>query len=319
MQILYPEIKPYSTHTLKVSDKHTLYVEESGDPDGIPILFVHGGPGSGCDSTHRRYFDPEAYRIILFDQRGAGRSEPHAELEENTTEALVGDMEAIREFLKIDQWVLFGGSWGSTLSLAYAQAFPERVKYLILRGIFLGSEQEIDWLYRSGTPKIFPDYYAQFLSVLSEKEQEDIIESFYQQLTNNNEIQRMAAAKAWSMWEGRTATLHSNHRVVDHFSDPHVALSLARIEAHYFRNKCFLSPQQILNNMEKIAHIPGIIVHGRYDMICSLNNAWDLHKAWPESELHIVRDAGHSASEPGIIDALIRATDEYSKKESESV
>ena len=214
---------------------------------------------------------------------------------------------------------MFGGSWGSTLSLAYAQTFPERVKYLILRGIFLGTEQEISWLYEEGTPKVFPDYYSQFISVLSEAERENIIDSFHKQLTSNNEIQRMAAAKAWSMWEGRTATLHSNHRVVDHFSDPHVALSLARIEAHYFKNNCFLKPQQLLDNMDKIAHIPGIIVHGRYDMICALDNAWALHQAWPQSELHIVRDAGHSASEPGIIDALIRATRDYSKKQSESV
>ncbi|MEM9103184.1 MAG: prolyl aminopeptidase [Pseudomonadota bacterium] len=313
MQILYPEIKPYNQHKLKVSDRHSLYLEESGTPDGIPVVVIHGGPGAGCEPTYRRFFDPESYRIICYDQRGAGRSEPHACIEENSTWDLVNDLEAIREYLGIDKWMLFGGSWGVTLSLIYAQKYPERVTAMVMRGVFLGTQREIDWLYRDGTPKIYPDYYEQFLSVLKNNEREELIEAYYKKLTSNDEINRMAAAKAWSMWEGRTASLHTSHRIVDHFSDPHVALSMARIECHYFKNQCFLENNQIINNMSAIGEIPGVIVHGRYDMISTLESAWTLHHAWPASELHIVRDAGHAAIEPGIIDALVRATRDFAR------
>lgn len=308
MQILYPDIKPYAEHRLQVSEKHELYIEECGIPDGIPVVFIHGGPGGGCDHSHRCYFDPEKYRIILFDQRGCGRSKPHASLEENTTDDLVSDLEAIRESLEVDKWLLFGGSWGSTLSLVYAQAFPERVTGMILRGIFLGRQADYDWLYKDGASKIYPDYWDDFKGHIPENEQHDLTAAYYKRLTGVDELARMSAAKAWSIWEARIATLHTSHKILLEFSDPHVALSIARIEAHYFMSKCFLNENQILDNMHKIKHIPGIIVHGRYDMVCTLDNAWVLNQTWPLSELQIVRDAGHSGGEAGNIDALVRAT-----------
>jgi len=308
MQILYPEIKPYAEHRLEVSKKHELYVEECGSPDGIPVLFVHGGPGAGCDNDHRRYFDPQKYRIVLFDQRGCGRSTPHASLEGNTTQELIADMEAIRSSLDIKRWMIFGGSWGSTLSLLYAEKFPKRVLAMVLRGIFLARESDYNWLYSKGASLVYPDYWEDFSGHIPEQERNDLVSAYYQRLTGANELARMASAKAWSIWEARLASLHTNHRIIEHFSEPHIALSLGRIEAHYFVNRCFLKENQILNNIKKIRNIPGIIVHGRYDMICSLDNAWCLQRAWPESELHIVRDAGHSAIEAGNIDALVRAT-----------
>lgn len=308
MLTLHPEIKPYEQHRLAVDHPHELYIEESGNPDGIPVLFVHGGPGSGCSTSNRCFFSPDHYRIILFDQRGAGHSTPHAELRENNTQALVDDIEKIRQYLDIEQWVLFGGSWGSTLSLLYAQAFPERVLGLILRGIFLCRDQDLDWLYNYGASQVFPDYWADFLQPIADDKRDDFIAAYYDLLTSDNELARMGAAKAWCVWEGRCATLRPNHNVVEHFSEPHVALAMARIEAHYFINKGFLVPNQLLDNCDKLAGIPGIIVHGRYDMVCTLDNAVALHKAWPDSQLNIIRDAGHSSSEPGITDALVSAT-----------
>ena len=310
MLVLYPEIKPYASHRLKVSALHELYVEESGNPDGIPAVFLHGGPGGGTDGTSRRYFDPEAYRIIVFDQRGAGRSTPHAELQENDTAALVSDMEAIREFLQIDKWLLFGGSWGSTLSLVYAQTHPERVLALVLRGIFLCRNQDLQWFYQDGASRIFPDYWADYYEHIPENERSDMIAAYYKRLTSSDEIARMAAAKIWSNWEGCCSTLRPNTHVVEKMNDPHVALAMARIEAHYFMHEAFLSPNQIINNAKRLQGIPGIIVHGRYDVVCPLDNALALHNAWPEAELCIVREAGHSATEPGITDALIRATNQ---------
>ena len=314
MQSLYPAIKPYVTHSIKVALPHVLHVEECGNPVGIPVLFVHGGPGSGCESYHRQFFNPEKYRIILFDQRGCGRSSPHACLEGNTTQALVSDMEVIREKLGIDKWILFGGSWGSTLSLVYAETHPERVHELILRGIFLCRQREIDWFYQEGASRIFPDLWQDFLEPIAKKKRGNLVKAYYELLTGDNELKRMSAAKAWSIWEGRTATLKGRKSVVNHFADPYTALSLARIECHYFINKSFLSENQILNDVEKLKGIPGIIVQGRYDVICPMESAWELHQAWPDSKLDIIGDAGHSASEPGIVNALIRATDEAAER-----
>ncbi|MDH5180449.1 MAG: prolyl aminopeptidase [Gammaproteobacteria bacterium] len=308
MEILYPDIRPYKTHTLAVQSPHVLYIEESGTPTGIPVLFVHGGPGSGCEEYHRCFFDPEVYRIILFDQRGSGKSTPHAELEHNTTQALVEDMEAIREYLGVTKWVLFGGSWGSTLSLVYAETHPERVLGLILRGIFLCRPREIEWFYQTGADRIFPDLWQDYLKPIPEDERDEMVPAYYKRLTGEDEVARMAAAKAWSIWEGRTATLRQNKNVVNHFGNPHTALSLARIECHYFYHNSFLEENQILRDAHKLNGIPGVIVHGRYDIVCPVESAWDLHQVWPEADFQVIPDAGHSATEPGIVDALIRAT-----------
>ena len=310
MYTLFPEIKPFQTHRLAVDPPHELYVEESGNPDGIPVLFVHGGPGSGCQPRNRCFFDPELYRIVLFDQRGAGRSTPHAELSGNDTDALVRDMESIRTLLGIARWVLFGGSWGSTLSLAYAETHPEHVLAMILRGIFLCRRQDLLWFYQDGASRVFPDHWRDYVEHIPEQERGDFMAAYYRRLTGANEIARMSAAKAWSMWEAQCATLRQNQEVIEHFSDPHTALSLARIEAHYFVNKAFLSDGQLLANAPRIQDIPGYIIHGRYDMVCPVDNAFALHAAWPKAELQIVREAGHAAAEPGITDALLRATRE---------
>ena len=308
MHKLYPPIKANRSFTLKVDAIHEIYVEESGNPQGLPVLFVHGGPGAGCEDKHRSYFDPNLYRIVLFDQRGAGRSRPHAELSANTTLDLVADMERIRTELGIDKWVLFGGSWGSTLSLVYAETHPQRVLGLVLRGIFLCRPQEIHWFYQEGANRLFPDYWRDFLAPIPEAERHDLLHAHHRRLTGEDEVARMRSAEAWSVWEGRTATLTPKKEVVDFFSDPRVALSLARIEAHYFVNHIFLKPNQILRDVHKLANIPGVIVHGRYDVVCPIENAWDLHQAWPEARLEIIPDAGHSASEPGIVNALVQAT-----------
>ena len=308
MHKLYPPIKPNRSLALKVDPTHEIYVEESGNPQGLPVLFVHGGPGAGCEEKHRSYFDPNRYRIVLFDQRGAGKSRPHAELTANTTLDLVADMERIRTELGIDKWVLFGGSWGSTLSLVYAETHPQRVLGLVLRGIFLCRPQEIRWFYQEGANRIFPDYWREFVAPIPEAERHDLLHAHHRRLTGSDEVARMRSAEAWSVWEGRTATLTPRREVVDFFSDPHVALSLARIEAHYFVNHIFLKPNQILRDAYKLRNIPGVIVHGRYDMVCPIENAWDLHQEWPEARLEIIPDAGHSASEPGIVNALIQAT-----------
>lgn len=311
MNALYPDIHPYKQHRLKVDALHTLYLEESGNPQGIPVLFVHGGPGGGTSNYHRSFFDPEKYRIVLFDQRGCGQSTPHAALEGNTTQELIADIETIRQHLNIEQWLLFGGSWGSTLSLLYAQSHPQRVLGMILRGIFLCRKQDIDWFYQQGASAIFPDYWQDFRDVIPVTEQAQLVQAYYQRLTSENEIARMSAAKAWSVWEGRCSTLDPNNEVVDHFADPHTALAMARIEAHYFIHQAFIEPDQIIRDAYKIQHIPTVIVHGRYDMVCPIEQAFSLHAVLPQAELHIVRDAGHSATEPGITDNLIKATKQF--------
>lgn len=314
MLTLYPDIKPNARHRLAVEPPHELYVEESGNPDGIPVLVVHGGPGGGCEDYYRRFFDAERYRIILVDQRGAGRSSPLAEFEGNNTRKLVEDMETVRSFLGIGQWILFGGSWGSTLSLVYAQAHPDKVLGLVLRGIFLCRPRDIHWFYQEGASRIFPDYWQDFLAPIPEDERDDLVSAYYRRLTSSNELEQIQAAKAWSIWEGRCATLHPNPRVVEHFGHPHVAIALARIECHYFMNNAFLEDNQIVRDAGALKEIPGIIVHGRYDMVCPLDNALALSEAWPEADLRIIRDAGHSASEPAIIDALMRGIDEVAAR-----
>ena len=311
--ILYPDIKPYREQRFDTGSHHVLHVEESGNKDGIPVLFLHGGPGSACEPFHRRFFDPEKYRIILFDQRGCGRSTPHANVENNTTQDLIDDMERIREELEVESWVLFGGSWGTTLGLLYAQQFPKNVSAMILRGVFLARQQDLDWIYKDGANRIFPDAWHEFTKNIAPEEQEDLLQAYKKLLSGNNELARMAAAKSWSAWEGHCATLRPNITVMDHFAEPHTALSMARMEVHYFSNKAFIEENQILDNMGGVADIPGIIVHGRYDMICPLENATSLHHLWPASELQIIRDAGHASSEAGIVDALVRATDSIAK------
>jgi proline iminopeptidase len=314
MLIHYPEIKPFDTREIEVESPHRLYVEQCGNPEGVPVLFVHGGPGAGCGHLDRCFFDPERYRIVLFDQRGAGRSKPHAELKNNTTPQLVADIEFIREQLGIDRWVLFGGSWGSTLSLIYAETYPEKVMGLILRGIFLCRQKDLYWFYQLGASHVFPDYWEEYLQPIPVYERADMIGAYYERLTGDNELAKMAAAKAWSLWEGRCATLRPNADVIEAFSNPHLAMSLARIEAHFFVNDAFIEDNQILRNAKKLEGIPGIIVHGRYDMVCPLDNAFALHQVWHDSELHIVRDAGHASREPSITDALIRATRDMSRR-----
>lgn len=306
MLVLYPELKPYQRHSLKVSELHELYIDEAGNPDGIPVLFVHGGPGGGCNGSSRRFYDPALYRIVTFDQRGCGRSTPHGELSDNTTQDLIADMEAIRVHLGIDSWVLFGGSWGSTLSLLYAQHYPQRVMALVLRGIFLCRQCDFDWLYKDGANRIFPDYWEEFIKPIPQSERGDLAQAYNSRLLGDDELLRMGVAKAWSAWEGNCSKLRPSPTALAKFTKPHNALALARIETHYFVNKGFIDENYILNNMQSIKDIAGRIVHGRYDMVCPLDNALRLHQQWPNSELVIVRDAGHSASEPGTVDALIR-------------
>ncbi len=305
--MLFPAIQPAKTWRLPVSDLHTLYLEECGNPDGIPVVFLHGGPGGACEAGHRRFFDPEAYRIILFDQRGCGKSRPHASLEENTTWDLVDDLEKIREFLGIERWVVFGGSWGSTLALAYAQTHPGRVLGLVLRGIFLARDEDVSWFFNGEAARVFPEAWQHFIEPIPENERGDIIAAYYERLTSDNEIVRMGAAKAWSIWEGSSVTLLPDKSVVDHFSDPHIALSIARIECHYFRNKCFLRPNQLLEDMAKIRQIPGFIVHGRYDMVCPVDQAFLLQREWDNVQLKVIKDAGHAVTETGISNALVES------------
>ena len=311
MQSLFAPIEPYATQMLAVGDGHQLYIEECGNPGGLPVVFVHGGPGAGCETYHRRFFDPAVYRIVLFDQRGCGRSHPHADLTGNTTQNLVADMERIRAQLAIDRWVVFGGSWGSTLGLVYAQTHPQRVLGLILRGIFLCRPRDIRWFYQDGASAILPDYWADYRDVIPPQERDDMVRAYYRRLTGSDEVARMAAAKAWSQWEGRSSTLLPKEAVVQHFASPSTALSLARIECHYFMHDSFLRPDQIIEDAWRLQKIPGVIVHGRYDMVCPLEQAWELHRAWPQARLEVIADAGHSATEPGIVDALVTATHRF--------
>ncbi len=311
---LYPSTEPFATHAMDLDNAHRLYVEECGRPDGIPAIFLHGGPGAGCEPAHRGFFDPTRYRAVLFDQRGCGRSTPHASLVANTTWDLVADMELIRTRLGIERWLVFGGSWGSTLALAYAQRHPERVSALVVRGIFLCRETEIRWFYQEGASCVFPDYWEDYLAPIPQAERHDLLMAYHRRLTSTDEAQQVRAAQAWSIWEGRTATLLGSPGVQAHFADHHVALSLARIECHYFVNQAFLEPNQLLRDAQRLADIPGVIVQGRYDLICPMRSAWDLHQAWPGAELQVIADAGHSAFEPGIRRALVAATDRFARE-----
>lgn len=310
MKTLYPELPARVTGTLPPEDGHTVWFEESGNPDGIPVVFVHGGPGGGTQPLYRRFFDPDRYRIVLFDQRGCGRSTPHAELEHNNTWALVSDMERLREQLDIEAWVVFGGSWGSTLSLAYSQNHPDRCLAIILRGIFLLRQQELEWFYQDGASRMFPDAWQRYYHAIPEAERDDLLQAYYRRLTHDDPDVRIPAARAWSTWEASTSKLIPSDSLVQSFEDAKFAEAFARIEAHYFVHGGFLDhPDQLIHNVERIRHIPGFIVQGRYDVVCPPQTAWDLHQAWPEAEFHMVPDAGHSATEPGIVDRLVDATD----------
>jgi proline iminopeptidase len=308
----YPEIEPFDSGMLKVSDLHTIYYEQSGNPKGKPVVFVHGGPGGGTDAKQRRFFDPKAYRIVLFDQRGCGRSTPHAELHDNTTWHLVADMEAIREHLGLEKWQVFGGSWGSTLALAYAQKHPERVSELVLRGIFMLRKKELDWFYQEGASAIFPDTWEGYLAAIPREEHGDLMRAYHQRLTSDDPKVRLAAARAWSIWEASTSFLMQSKEYMAHAGEDEFALAFARIECHYFVNAGFFEVEdQLLRDVGKIRQIPTVIAQGRYDVVCPMMSAWDLHRAWPEARLEIVPDAGHSAYEPGIVDVLIEATDRF--------
>lgn len=312
MRTLFPEIEPYWTAHLRMSELHEIYVEQSGNPDGQPVVFVHGGPGGGTEPGYRRFFDPAKYRIVLFDQRGCGQSRPHASLEENTTWHLVSDMERIRIELGIDRWVVFGGSWGSTLSLAYAQTHPQRVKALVLRGIFLLRPKEIRWFYQEGASFLYPDAWEKYLAPIPEAERGDLVAAYYRRLTSEDPAVRREAAEAWSVWEGSTSKLFPSPSLIDRFAGGEFAQAFARIECHYFTNGGFFDhPDQLLENVGIIRHIPTFMVQGRYDVVCPMTTAWELHRRWPEAQLEIVADAGHSASEPGTVDQLVRATDRF--------
>ncbi len=310
MYSCYPPLKVNEVYTLPVGGGHQLYVEESGNPDGIPAVVIHSGPGGFSESIHRRLFDPERYRIILFDQRGCGQSTPLASLEHNTTADLLSDLEVIRNTLNIDRWLIAGGGWGSLLALLYAQKYPNRIRALLLWSIFLGRKEDIDWFFSEGTRRIFPDYWEAFVAPIPEVDRNRLLEAYYQRLTGNDDLMRRAAAKAWGAWEGRSTTLEPQQKRIDHFTEPSHANTLARISCHYFRQNCFLKNNEVLTQAGILADIPGKIIHGRYDMVCLLENAWELHKAWPESELKIIRDAGHAITEPAIIDAIVHSTKE---------
>jgi proline iminopeptidase len=309
---MYPEIEPYRSGRLRVSDLHEIYWEESGNPGGKPVVFVHGGPGGGTEPKQRRFFDPAAYRIVLFDQRGSGQSTPHASLVDNTTQHLIADMEQLRAHLDIDRWQVFGGSWGSTLALAYAEAHPRRVSELVLRGIFLLRKIEIDWFYQRGCDALFPDAWEDYLAPIPVEERGDMLHAYHKRLISDDPAVRLEAAKAWSIWEGRTSCLHSNADLIARTAGGEFALAFARIECHYFvHNGFFEKDTQLLDEVGKIRHIPTVIIQGRYDVVCPMESAWALHRAFPEADLRITPDAGHSAFEPGNVHELICATDRF--------
>ena len=312
MRTLYPEITPYDTGRLQVDDRHSLYYEQCGNPDGKPVVMLHGGPGAGCGAKMRRFHDPAKYRIVLFDQRGAGRSTPHADLTGNTTWDLVADIEKLRGHLGIDRWQVFGGSWGSTLALAYAETHPGRVTELVLRGIFMLRRWELEWFYQQGASRLFPEAWDRYLAAIPQVEHHDLISAYHRRLTSDDAAVRLAAARAWSVWEGSTSFLHVDPDFVDGHEDEAFALAFARIENHYFVNGGFFEvDDHLLRDAHRISDIPGVIVHGRYDVVCPVQNAWDLHKAWPNAELTITPASGHSAFEAENTDALVRATDRF--------
>ncbi|WP_215090371.1 prolyl aminopeptidase [Halomonas sp. ISL-56] len=311
LETLYPPIEPYETGMINVGDGHTVYFERVGRPGGKPAVFLHGGPGGGISPDHRRLFDPERYDVLLFDQRGCGRSEPHASIEANTTWHLVEDIERLREHVGVTQWMVFGGSWGSTLGLAYAQTHPDRVSELILRGVYTVTQAEIDWYYQFGVSEMFPDKWAAFQAPIPELERHDMVAAYRRRLMGDDPVAQLEAAKAWTIWEGETITLLPDPAFSAPYREGHFALAFARLENHFFTHKAWLEEGQLLANADRLKGIPGVIVHGRYDMPCPVRYALALHNAWPDSELHIIEGAGHAWSEPGILDQLIRATDRF--------
>ena len=317
MREFYPVLEPYQHGNLEVSALHSIYYECAGNPKGKPVLFIHGGPGGGIMPQYRQFFNPKLYNIVLVDQRGCGQSTPHAELQENTTQNLIADFEKLRLKLGIDRWQLFGGSWGSTLGLAYAQAHPEVVTELVLRGIFLGDQAGFDWIFQqgAGASQIFPDYWQEYVDAVPESERGDLIAAYYRMLTSDNDAERLAAATAFTRWEMSISNLHVNQQARARAEqDAEFSAAFARLECYYMVNHCFLKPNQLIDNIDKIKHIPLHIVQGRYDVVCPMRSAWQLHQAMPASQLTIVPDAGHSTLEPGIVSALISATDAYAAK-----
>ena len=314
LRTLYPEIEPFDSGMLDVGDGHQIYWERSGTRGAKPAVFLHGGPGGGISAKHRRLFDPHLYDVILFDQRGCGRSTPHAELEANTTWHLVADIERLREMAGFDKWLVFGGSWGSTLALAYAETHPERVSELVLRGIFTLRRAELEWYYQHGASLMFPDKWERFIAQIPEAERGDLMAAYRKRLISEDKSVRIAAAKAWSLWEGETITLLPDPATSAPFGGDEFALAFARIENHYFVHGGWVEEGQLIREAGKLAGIPGVIVQGRYDMACPPVTAWELHKAWPQAEFHLIENAGHAYSEPGILDRLIRATDKFGGK-----
>ena len=314
---LYPHLSPYRTGFLRVSKLHEVYFEESGNPQGVPAVFLHGGPGGGTEAKMRRFFDPRRYRIVLFDQRGSGKSRPHASLIDNTTWDLVADMERLREHLSIERWLVFGGSWGSTLGLAYAQTHPERVTHLVLRGIFLLRRWELEWFYQNpgGAAALYPDLWEHYIEPIPPEERGDMMAAYYRRLTSQDPSELSRAAKAWALWEAATSFLRRNSLYTAKLGQDTHSEAFSRIECHYFVNGGFLaSPNQLIENVPRIRHITAVIVQGRYDIVCPMKSAWELHRAWPEAELQIVPDAGHSAFEPGNTHELIKATDRFASR-----
>jgi proline iminopeptidase len=309
---LYPALRPYRRGWLRVSPIHEIYYEEGGNPRGKPAVFVHGGPGAGANETSRRFFDPRRYRIVVFDQRGCGRSRPHASLEDNTTWHLVADMEALRRHLGIGRWLVFGGSWGSTLALAYSQRHPAAVSALVLRGIFMLRKWEIDWFYQEGASALFPDRWEQYVAPIPTRERDDLVRAFHRRLTGKSRTRQLEAARAWSIWEASTSFLRTDEMQIRKWGNAAFATAIARIECHYFVNKGFLSREdQLLRDVRRIRHVPAVIVQGRYDVVCPMRTAWDLHRVWPEADFRLVADAGHSALEPGITHELVAATNRF--------
>jgi proline iminopeptidase len=314
LRTFYPEIEPYASGHLDVGDGHVIYWERSGTKGAKPAVFLHGGPGGGFSGSHRRLFDPALYDVMLFDQRGCGKSTPHASLEANTTWHLVADIERLREMMGVETWQVFGGSWGSTLALAYAETHPERVSELVLRGIYLLTKAEMDWYYQFGVSEMFPEKWERFLAPIPEAERGNMMAAYRKRLTGDDKAAQIAAALAWSQWEGQTITLLPEPSTSDVFGEDEFALAFARIENHYFTHGGWLDEGQLLRDAGKLKDIPGTIVHGRYDMPCPARFAWALHKAWPKADFHLIEGAGHAYSEPGILDQLIRATDKYAGK-----
>lgn len=317
MSLLYPIHGPFEKGHLKVSSLHEIYYEVSGHPDGLPVVFIHGGPGGGSRPDYRGYFDPKKYKVILYDQRGCGQSLPFSELKENTTWDLVEDIEKLKKHLSIEKWAVFGGSWGSTLALAYAQTYPDSCQYLFLRGIFLLRQKEINWFYQYGASRIYPDAYSEYIKPIPQEERGDLVKAYYKRLTGDDEKTRKDAAKAWATWEGRTSKLIPDPKADQTFGEERFADAFARIECHYFTHKGFFeTDSHLLENIDKMKSIPGLIVHGRYDVVCPVENAWELHQSWPESELKIIEGAGHSLAEPEITRVLIEATDGFAQSQT---